>query len=104
MNCFAGIPTEGKQAFMTTSVKVVDVARFDHFDLGATAYPEKSKYFLYGNNRKAYISHIPTMKPDFLQVSNKSPYFNDKDEQFPRSLFCMLTTFYSPFFNFSWWS
>jgi len=54
---------------MRTKIRVVDVTRFDHFDLNMKSYPEKSKYFLYGSKDKAYISHIPVMKPDFLQVS-----------------------------------
>lgn len=53
---------------MRTKIRVVDVTRFDHFDLNDRKYPDKSTYFIYGDKGKAFISHIPAKNPDFLQV------------------------------------
>ena len=64
-----GMPSEGGELFMKeVTMKVVDVPRFDHFDPLATAYPEFSMYFMYGDKGHAFIAHIPTKNPDFQQV------------------------------------
>ncbi|XP_048584706.1 uncharacterized protein LOC5498142 isoform X2 [Nematostella vectensis] len=68
VDCYYGLPTEGKAPFMRTTVRVVDVARFDHFDHTVKEYPESSRYFMYGSADKAFLMHIPTIQPDFLQL------------------------------------
>ena len=66
---YVGLPSEGGSLFMKeVTMKVVDVPRFDHYDPLATAYPEFSTYFMYGDKDHAFISHIPTKNPDFQQV------------------------------------
>ena len=50
----------------TADMRVLDVPQFERFD--GDEYPEFSSYFLYGNKKSAFLFHIPTRKPDFLQV------------------------------------
>lgn len=65
-DCFVGMPSDGSKPFMTANMKVVDVPRYVHFD--DEDYSEFSSYFMYGNKKNAFLFHIPTKKPDFLQV------------------------------------
>ena len=51
---------------MTANMKVVDVPQYEHFD--DDEYPEFLSYFLYGDKKDAFLFHIPTKNPDFLQV------------------------------------
>ena len=52
---------------MTVNMKVFDVPQYNHFD--DDEYPECSSYFMYGNKKDAFLFHIPTKNPDFLQAS-----------------------------------
>lgn len=65
-DCFVGMPSVGSKPFMTADMRVLDVPQFERFD--DEEYPEFSSYFLYGNKKSAFLFHIPTRKPDFLQV------------------------------------
>lgn len=65
-DCYVGFPSDGSKPFMTANMKVMDVPRYEHFD--EEDYPECSSYFMYGNKKTAFLFHIPTKKPDFLQV------------------------------------
>lgn len=47
-------------------MKVLDVPQYEHFD--DEEYPESSSYFMYGDKKDAFLFHIPTKNPDFLQV------------------------------------
>jgi len=51
---------------MTANMKVQDVPQYEHFD--DEEYPESSSYFMYGDRKDAFLFHIPTKNPDFLQV------------------------------------
>ena len=51
---------------MTADMKVQDVPQYEHFD--DEEYPESSSYFMYGDKKDAFLFHIPTKNPDFLQV------------------------------------
>lgn len=51
---------------MTTNMKVLDVPQYEHFD--DNEYPEFSSFFMYGDKKDAFLFHIPTKNPDFLQV------------------------------------
>jgi hypothetical protein len=43
----------------------------NHFEIQEYAqYNEHQKYFLYGDDEEAFLSHIITKQPDFYQVSN----------------------------------
>ncbi|XP_057310436.1 L-tyrosine decarboxylase-like [Hydractinia symbiolongicarpus] len=54
------------------TMKVDEVFRYFHLEsLQASEhieYPEHQKYFLYGDTKRAFISHVPTKSPDFHQV------------------------------------
>lgn len=64
--CFVGMPSHGNKPFMTANMKVLDVPQYEHFD--DEEYPESSSYFMYGDKKDAFLFHIPTKNPDFLQV------------------------------------
>ncbi|KAJ7356263.1 hypothetical protein OS493_026020 [Desmophyllum pertusum] len=51
---------------MTANMKVLDVPQYEHFD--DDEYPESSSYFMYGDKKDAFLFHIPTKNPDFLQI------------------------------------
>ena len=53
---------------------VEDVIKFDHFEPVSSdvSYPLCQKYFLFGNNHEAFITHVITKAPDFFQV----PHFS----------------------------
>lgn len=63
---YIGLPSHGSKPFMTANMKVVDVPQYEHFD--DDEYPEFLSYFLYGDKKDAFLFHIPTKNPDFLQV------------------------------------
>ena len=65
-DCFVGMPSDGSKPFMTANMKVLDVPHYEHFD--DEEYPEHSSYFMYGDKGNAFLFHIPTRKPDYLQV------------------------------------
>ena len=65
-DCFVGMPSEGSEPFMTAKMKVSDVPHYEHFD--DEEYPDSSSYFMYGDKKAAFLFHIPTKDPDFLQV------------------------------------
>ena len=67
---YVGLPSEEHKPFMSANMKVIDVPRFDHFDVTDTEYPEFSTYFMYGDKHHIYLSHIPTRQPDFQQVTH----------------------------------
>ena len=64
---YIGLPSHGSKPFMTANMKVVDVPQYEHFD--DDEYPEFLSYFLYGDKKDAFLFHIPTKNPDFLQVT-----------------------------------
>jgi len=64
--CYVGMPSHGNKPFMTANMRVLDVPQYDHFD--DEEYPESSSYFMYGDKKNAFLFHIPTKNPDFLQV------------------------------------
>ena len=66
-DCFKGMPSD-QTFFMSAAMKVVDGARYEHFD-DADDYPEASSYFMYGDRNNAFLFHIPTKLQDFLQVN-----------------------------------
>ncbi len=51
--------------FQVKIVKVLDLRRYKA-DL--TFYPGVQKYFLFGDDKDAFISHLPTKCRDFQQV------------------------------------
>lgn len=63
---YIGLPSHGSKPFMTANMKVVDVPQYEHFD--DDEYPEFLSYFLYGDKKDAFLFHIPTKNPDFLQI------------------------------------
>lgn len=65
---YVGMPSAGGSKFMSATMRVVDLPRFDHFDPADSEYPQFSTYFMYGHKKHAYIAHIPVRKPDFQQV------------------------------------
>ena len=65
-DCYVGMPSHGNKPFMTANMKVLDVPQYEHFD--DDEYPESGSYFMYGNKKNAFLFHIPTKNPDFLQV------------------------------------
>jgi len=67
-DCFVGLPSNNdKNPFMSPKMKIMDVPRYEHFD--DDEYPESSIYFMYGDKESAFLFHIPTKSPDFLQVN-----------------------------------
>ena len=68
---FVGFPTETSKPVMTADMKIVDVPRYDHFDKADDQYPENATYVMYGNVADAYLFHIPTKDPDYLQVCQR---------------------------------
>ena len=47
------------------SLKVLDIPRYQRLDMSATvAYPEKQKYFIYGDANRTIMSHVMTKLPD----------------------------------------
>ena len=68
-HCFVGLPSDhDKHHFMSAEMKIIDVARYEHFD--HHEYPENSSYFMYGDKENAFLFHIPSRSPDFFQVLN----------------------------------
>ena len=65
---FVGLPTDSSVPFMTADMKIVDVPRYDHFDRADDQYPDDATYVMYGDVANAFLFHIPTMDPDYLQV------------------------------------
>ncbi|KAJ7356280.1 hypothetical protein OS493_026039 [Desmophyllum pertusum] len=65
---FVGLPTESSVPFMTADMKIVDVPRYDHFDVADDQYPDSATYILYGDVGNAYLFHTPTKDPDYLQI------------------------------------
>lgn len=63
---YIGLPSRGSKPFMTANLKVVDVPQYEHFD--DDEYPEFLSYFMYGDKKDAFLFHIPTKNPDFLQI------------------------------------
>ena len=46
--------------------KVLDIPRYQRLDLSATVtYPEKQKYFIYGDSNRTIMSHVISKLPDF---------------------------------------
>lgn len=70
-DCYVGLLTDQSKPFMSANMKVFDVPQFEHFD--DEEYPEFGSFFMYGNEKSAFLFHIPTKKPDFLQVLNSDP-------------------------------
>lgn len=69
-HCFVGLPSDhDKNHFMSAEMKIMDVARYEHFD--NHEYPEKSSFFLYGDKENVFLFHIPSRSPDFFQVISK---------------------------------
>ena len=67
---FVGLPTDSSVPFMTANMKIVDVPRYDHFDRADDQYPDNATYVMYGDVGNAFLFHIPTMDPDYLQVDH----------------------------------
>lgn len=65
-DCYVGMPSHGSKPFMTANMKVLDVPQYEHFD--DNEYPEFSSFFMYGDKKDAFLFHVPTKNPDFLQV------------------------------------
>ena len=70
VDIFEGFPAAKSKPIMSAYVKVEDVVRFSHFEPQTEdlEYPEKQKYFIFGDHKRAYLSHIITKNPDFHQV------------------------------------
>ena len=56
---------------------VEDVIKFEHFEPVSAdiQYPLCQKYFIFGNEHEAYITHVVTKAPDFFQVIHFSYYW-----------------------------
>ena len=67
VDCYQGMP-DGEPFLEDRKMKVVDLARYDHFDYTAPNAPVVCTFFLYGDKKNAYIAHIPNRNLDFLQV------------------------------------
>ena len=53
-------------------MRIDEVWTYRHFEVPEyAAYNEKQKYFLYGDDKEAFMSHIITKEMDFHQVSFK---------------------------------
>lgn len=65
---FVGLPSGTHGPFMTADMEIKDVPRYDHFDKADKEYPEYATYVMYGNLNDAYLFHIPTKDPDYLQI------------------------------------
>lgn len=65
---FVGLPSGIIRPFMTADMEIKDVPRYDHFDKADEQYPEVATYVMYGNLNDAYLFHIPTKDPDYLQI------------------------------------
>lgn len=66
-DCFVGLPSDDdNKPFMSANMKIMDVPRYEHFD--NLEYPERISYFMYGDKDNAFLFHVPTKSPDFLQV------------------------------------
>ena len=85
LDCYQGILDEGKVFLSNIKLRVVDLARYDHFDYTAIHAPVISTFFLYGDKKNAYITHIPSRNLDFLQVS----YTSILTSTCPRSFRCL---------------
>ena len=58
----------GKEVSVVNLI-VVDYPRYQHFDMSKhAAYNEKQTYFLYGDEKKVYMTHCIKKQPDFMQV------------------------------------
>ena len=65
-DCYVGMPSRGNKPFLTANMRVLDVPQLEHFD--DEEYPESSSYLMYGDKKDAFLFHIPTKNPDYLQV------------------------------------
>lgn len=65
---FVGFPTESSVPFMKADLKTIDVPRYDHFDKADDQYPDNATYLMYGDVGNAYLFHLPTKDPDYLQI------------------------------------
>ena len=65
-DCYVGMPSHGNEPFLRANMMVLDVPQYEHFD--DEEYPESSSYLMYGDKNDAFLFHIPTKNPDFLQV------------------------------------
>ena len=74
-DCYQGTPGVGSLFLSDIKLKVADLACYDHFDYTVIHAPLTSTFFLYGDKKNAYITHIPNRNLDFLQVSPLIPYF-----------------------------
>ena len=55
------------------SLKVLDIPRYQRLDMSATVtYPEKQKYFIYGDSTRTIIAHVMTKLPDFQHTATLS--------------------------------
>jgi len=63
---------KGKSKLFEVSFVVDEVFRFNHLENKKASkhinYPEHQTYYLYGDEKNAFISHVPTKYPDFHQV------------------------------------
>ena len=52
------------------SVKVLDIPRYQRLDISSTvSYPEKQKYFIYGDSTRTIMSHVISKLPDFQHAA-----------------------------------
>ena len=64
-------------------IQIDEVWTMEHFELSQFAeYSECQRYFMYGDEEEAFLSHIITKQPDFYQVGLK--FFQ---KNYPRKLF-----------------
>lgn len=62
---------KSNKACATIKIRIDEVWTMNHFEIQEYAqYNEHQKYFLYGDDEEAFLSHIITKQPDFYQVSN----------------------------------
>lgn len=67
---FDAFPVKGSIPCLDVDVEVnvIDVPRFQHFDLAIKHYPKHMTYWLFGDAEGIYLSHVITKQPDFQQV------------------------------------
>ena len=59
-----------KSPILNIKMRIDEVWTYRHFEVPEyAAYNEKQKYFLYGDDKEAFMSHIITKEMDFHQVS-----------------------------------
>ena len=51
-------------------IRIDEVWTMEHFEIAECAeYSKCQRYFMYGDEEEAFLSHIVTKQPDFYQVN-----------------------------------